>query len=311
MGQISANFSLEMIETMKQFYQEESENPPQGALFRARKNGVVITGYKSGKVLFQGANVESEFAKWEKQQVNRQRTSRSKTESKFAPPESLFSQNHIGSDESGSGDYFGLITACAVYVEAGQIEQLREIGIQDSKALSDRKVKQLAKQLLDLHIPYSLIVLRNERYNELQRQGWTQAKMKTMLHHAVIEKVMEKRNVTSKEGILIDQFCPNDVFINYLTQENKLLFDHTYFMTKAEDYSIAVAAASIIARASSLKELDELSQFVGVDLLKGASAEVDRLAAQMMGEKGESILNKIAKIHFANTKKAKKYLAKN
>lgn len=313
MGQISAKFSMETIESMKEYYQHETENPPQGAIFRARKNGTVITGYKSGKVLFQGANVEKEFAKWDEQQVSNPTVKQKSlfsvaSEPAFTPPDTLFAESHIGSDESGTGDYFGPITTCAVYVKAEQIEMLRNLGIQDSKAISDLKVKKLAKQLLDLEIPYSLMVLRNERYNELQRKGWSQAKMKTILHNAVIEKLMEKIDTSFVEGQIIDQFCSSDIFKKYLDQEGKSLFEGTYFMTKAENYSIAVAAASIIARASFLQEMDKLSQLVGVNLIKGASAEVDRLAANIIQMQGESILNKIAKVHFANTKKAKSYL---
>lgn len=315
MGQISASFSNNTIELMKEHYEKHKEKPPQGAIFRARVNGTVITGYKSGKVLFQGANVENEFAKWEKYEVTPITSSKRNlfsvnNETNFTPPKTLFEQSHIGSDESGTGDYFGPITTCAVYVKAEQIDDLRKMGIQDSKAISDSKVKKLAKQLIDLDIPYSLMVLRNERYNELQRKGWSQSKMKTILHHAVIEKVIEKVNLAPEENKLIDQFCSTDIFKKYLSEEGKSLFQHTYFMTKAEDYSIAVAAASIIARASFLQEMDKLSQLVGCDLIKGASAEVDRLIANIIRVNGQEILPKIAKVHFANTKKAMQYLKK-
>lgn len=314
MGQISEKFSEETIHKMKQFYEEVIESPPQGAIFRARTNNAVITGYKSGKVLFQGANPEVEFERWSerKEITNDQRDARNvfsvKNDPTYMPPESLFDNNHIGSDESGTGDYFGPITTCTVFVTKQQIPWLREIGIQDSKAITDERVKELAKTLIAAELPYSLMVLRNERYNELQRRGWSQGKMKAMLHHAVIEKLMERVDRANVNGIIIDQFCNPDVYIKHIATEGKSLFDKTFFMTKAESYSIAVAAASIIARASFLNEMDHLSQIAGVELLKGASNEVDRVAAKVIRSKGETMLQKIAKVHFANTKKAKNYL---
>src|SRR5699024_11084495 len=83
---------------------------------------------------------------------------------------------------------------------------------------------------------------------------------------------------------------------------------NTYFKTKAEQYSLAVAAASILARASFLKKMDELSIELGIKLPKGASQQVDQTIATIIKTRGKSALYGVAKLHFANTKKANKYL---
>lgn len=307
MGQHTETFKKEKIEEMHQYYKTSLEKSPPGAIFRARTEHAVITAYRSGKVLFQGARPEMELDKWIEGNVTEEKPVPS-IQTSYYPPENLFTANHIGSDESGTGDYFGPITACAVYVTAEQIPILKEMGIQDSKAITDTHIHTLAKELVQLDVPYSLMVIHNEKYNALQARGWSQGKMKTMIHHSVIGNVLKKIGDAPYEGILIDQFCNPPIYKKHLASERKTLPDKTYFMTKAEHYSIAVAAGSVIARASFLNEMDRLSEETGYPLLKGASQKVDQLIAKIIREKGKEALQGIAKVHFANTEKAGRYL---
>lgn len=311
-GQITESFSNMTIQKMKAYYQSYLENEPPGAIFRARTSNGVITAYRSGKVLFQGEKVHLEVEKWAEQIKNRtENTNKSQLasiHSEFYPASTLFQSNHIGSDESGTGDYFGPITACAVYIKKEQIELLKEMGIQDSKSIDDKTIQLLAKGLVELNIPYSLMILHNEKYNHLQARGWSQGKMKTMIHHSVINSLLDKIGDAPYEGILIDQFCNPPIYVNHLKSEGKTLQNKAYFMTKAENYSIAVAAGSVIARASFLQEMDRLSNQIGFPLLKGASQKVDQLIAKIMKNAGRDVLKSVAKIHFKNTEKAEKYL---
>lgn len=301
---------LETINKMEQFYKKMLTSTPQGAIFRAKNSNAVITAYKSGKVLFQGATPESEANKWVSGTTSSTGAKRQqkKVSSIFTPPTTLFTSNHIGSDEAGTGDYFGPITVACAYVEKHQIEQLKSIGVKDSKDLKDPMIKKLSKEIIKLQIPYSLLILHNEKYNHLQKQGWSQGKMKAMLHHHAINKLLNKIGDAPLNGILIDQFCDPSVYKRHIASEQASLANDTYFMTKAESYSIAVAAGSIIARTSFVNEMDNLSEKAGMLLPKGASKKVDQTIAKVMNEKGETYLNTCAKTHFANTIKARAYL---
>ncbi|WP_085991742.1 ribonuclease HIII [Oceanobacillus senegalensis] len=314
MGQIVNKYTLQTIHKMKTYYQESLTSPPQGAIFRAKTQHAVITSYTSGKVLFQGSSPEVEAGKWENEIIENNSTKRSysnkppKKSNLYSPPKTLFTGSHIGSDEAGTGDYFGPITVGAVYVEKQQIKQLKELGIRDSKNLTDDVIKDLSKEIVKLNIPYSLVILHNEKYNKLQKKGWSQGKMKAMLHHSAINHLKRKIDGSEYEGILIDQFCEPNVYINYLSSEKRKLPEKTFFMTKAESYSIAVAAGSIIARTSFVKEMDKLSAKLEIELPKGASSKVDQTIAKVIRYKGESVLPSCAKVHFANSQKAKRYL---
>ncbi len=72
-------------------------------------------------------------------------------------------------------------------------------------------------------------------------------------------------------------------------------------MHKAEQ-NIAVAAASILARARYLEKLSRLSNEYKIDLPKGASQIVIETAKKLVSMHGESVLRKVAKLHFKTTK---------
>ncbi|HLR43479.1 MAG TPA: ribonuclease HIII [Pseudogracilibacillus sp.] len=313
MGQISHTFTKEIIDKMTYFYEDNTEKSPQGAIFRARTDNAIITAYHSGKVLFQGKNPTEEAAIWTTftNETNEQVTfkeTQPQMNNPYSPPANFFTSSHIGSDESGTGDYFGPVTAAAVYVETSQIDALKKLGIQDSKAINDETIIKLATKLAEMKIPYSSMVIPNEKYNEIQQNGWTQGKMKAMIHQGVIESLLNKLGPVNSEGILIDQFCQPPVFINHIEREGKTLAPNTYFITKAETHSIAVAAASVLARYRFITEMDKISDMVGMPILKGASNKVDQQIAQIIQAHGREMLPKIAKVHFANTEKAEKYL---
>ncbi|WP_407269128.1 ribonuclease HIII [Radiobacillus sp. PE A8.2] len=308
MPQIVLNLSQQKIEELKLYYASALKTAPPGAVFSAKTSNSSITAYRSGKVLFQGKAPEADANKWGTAEAAAKSKSRSAKGHAFAPPNSLFTSSHIGSDEAGTGDFFGPITVAAAYVTAEQIPLLKEIGVKDSKHLTDDMIKSIAKELVSMKIPYSLVILHNEKYNKIQAKGWSQGKMKTILHHHAISKLLGKINPVQPDGILIDQFSEPGVYQKHLQSEALELQDHVYFMTKAESYSIAVAAGSIIARASFVKEMDKLSELAGMTIPKGASAKVDQVAGSILKRGGSAELYKYAKIHFANTKKAEKYL---
>src|SRR5699024_2562809 len=120
MGQISHTLTKEIIDKMTCFYEDNTEKSTQGAIFRARKDNAIITAEHSRKVLFQGKNATEEATSWTTftNETNEQVTfkeTQPHINNPYAPPANFFTSSHIGSDESGTGDYFGPVTAAAVY----------------------------------------------------------------------------------------------------------------------------------------------------------------------------------------------------
>lgn len=311
MPQIVHTLAKEIITQMREHYRAYMRETPQGAVFQAKTTDAVITAYRSGKVLFQGRSPDREAAKWVQEKANpsvKKTTDEKKHTHSYTPPATLFTTSHLGSDEAGTGDYFGPITVACVFVKQDQIAKLKQTGVRDSKNLTDQAIQDIAKDMLQFDISYSLLVLHNEKYNHLKQKGWSQGKMKAILHHQAIQNVLKQIGSTPYDGILIDQFCEPAVYHKHIASEQEAKLDKMYFLTKAESYSIAVAAASIIARAKFLQEMDRLSRKMGMTLPKGASRKVDETIAAIINKEGRSALNRCAKTHFANTKKAEHYL---
>lgn len=279
---------------MKQHYASNIvPHLPQGALFVAKLSGCTITAYRSGKVLFQGKDAEKEVGRWD-DRLSSQQTKEGH----------LATVSAIGSDEVGTGDYFGPVVVVAAYVAKQQIETMKRIGVKDSKQLTDDTIIRLAPALMD-HLHYESVILANEKYNEWQRSGMPQTKIKALLHNEAIGKLMNALP-QRPDAIIIDQFIERNLYFRYLEGEQHVIREHVYCIPKAETVHIAVAAASIIARYLFLQELDCLSKTAGIELPKGAGEQVDKAAARLIQTHGEAILKSCAKLHFANTEKARR-----
>ncbi|TCP32124.1 ribonuclease HIII [Scopulibacillus darangshiensis] len=312
MGHAVLKMDQSQILKMKAFYKSHllDKNAP-GSLFVAKSGSTTITAYKSGKVLFQGKTAEAEAAKWGTVQATakgRSKKSRSVSGHNNAPPKNISELAIIGSDEVGTGDYFGPITVAAVFCGPQEKEMFTQIGVRDSKALTDPQIVRMAKTLISHDVIYSLLTLNNEKYNDLQAKGFSQGKMKGILHNQAIGHVISKLEDQQKgyDGILIDQFAMPNVYYSYIKDEKQQIKDRVYFQTKAESYHLSVAAASIIARYAFLNEMDQLSDTISMRLPKGAGSNVDAAAAKVIRDHGEKALYSLAKVHFANTKKAKR-----
>lgn len=300
---------LNDIYKMKTYYQAHlSEKLPPGSVFTAKLPACSITAYKSGKVLFQGNGCIEEAKKWGEANNSSQKNEKQSTGLTTLPP-NIKSLSVIGSDEVGTGDYFGPITVVAAYVKKEQIPLLKELGVMDSKNLNDEKIITIAKQIKDI-VPHSLLTLHNEKYNKLQQSGMSQGKLKALLHNQAIGHVLNKIAPEQPEAILIDQFAKENVYYQYLKNEKNVHRKNVFFSTKAEGIHLAVAAASILARYAFVCHFDNLSKAAGFKITKGAGAKVDEAAARLIHEKGENVLPSFVKLHFANTEKAKQLFAK-
>lgn len=287
------------INKMISFYNDNVvENKNEYVLNQFKLEKVTITIYTSKKVVFQGENATYEASIWDNSLLNELKEE--KETKKDNKNDWKYNREHIGSDEVGTGDYFGPLCVCAAYVKSSDLPFLEELGIDDSKKLNDEKIKKIAPHIL-AKIPYSQVSLDPKKYNSLIKQGYNQAKIKAMLHNQVIHNLREKLN---KRAVLtiVDQFLNETRYYEYV-KFSPYIEGQIKFETKAESKYPAVAVASIIARYSFLTKMDKLSNEIGKTIPKGAGKEVDSFAKELVNEYGVEKLNEIAKIHFANTKK--------
>lgn len=290
------------IEKMKDTYEGKLVKTPPYAVFSAKLTGVSITAYNSGKVLFQGINAENEASKWGTESAPKTTSKSSKNESDL--PKDFANWSVVGSDEVGNGSYLGPVVVCATYAKKEQLPLLKELGVKDSKMLTDPVIRKIAKDL-KLVIPFKQLIVTPKKYNEIQ-PNYNVNRMKVALHNQALYLLLQDLLPEKPDGILIDQFTTEKSYRNYLKQEPNQVTDNLYFKTKGEQYHLSVAAASIICRATFLEELDKATKELGFTIPSGAGTKSDQAAARILKKGGLSLLDQYAKLHFANTEKAKK-----
>ena len=206
--------------------------------------------------------------------------------------------NSVGSDEVGTGDYFGPIVVTASYVKKDDVSYLKEIGCMDSKQITDEKILQIAP-LIAKKIKYKSVVLSNLDYNKYHSL-YNMNKVKAILHNKVLLEMMEEK--PNVDVIIVDEFAKEFVYYSYLKDAKKVQRGIT-FMTKAENKNMAVACSSIICRYLFLKEYKKLEETLNTKLPKGAGLEVDKVGKDLVSRFGEEILDKVAKKSFKNTER--------
>ena len=301
---VSDNVKEKMIE----FYKDKSKpTPPQYTVFQANDCDTVITMYESGKVMFQGVSADVDAALWrdmEKQLNNRDiditPSEKKKDKKEQIKTTKFFKMNTAGSDEVGTGDYFGPIVVTACFVNKEDIPYLQELKVGDSKKISDDQIKVLAPKIIN-KIKYESIILDNTSYNKYANENFNMNKMKAILHNKVLYKLTSENKLDDYE-IVIDQFVNKKKYFEYIDNTPYIVRNIT-FLTKAEDQVPAVACASIISRYIFLKELEKLEKELGVIIPKGAGIQVDEFGIELVKKYGKEILNKYAKINFKNTEK--------
>lgn len=292
------------ITRLKQYYTSSLTSTPPGAVFRAKKNGTVVTAYRSGKVMFQGPHIQSELARWHFPPQAAATTSHTSTHRHATSqplPTGFATWSVLGSDEVGTGSFFGPLTVAAVFVDRDHLDTVKALGIQDSKKLTDPEIIKMAKQLITF-LPYHVVNLMPDKYNQLMARYHNQGQLKALCHNLALQKVLQKIQPTTPDAILIDQFVAPATYYRYLKGQPVILKDHVYFQIKGEQAHLAVAAASVLARYVSLQVMDQLTEQAGITLPIGAGNAVDQIAAKLLHH-GLS-LDQFAKVHFANTQKA-------
>lgn len=298
---ISDNVKDKMIE----FYEDKKrEKTPPYALFQANEADTIITLYESGKVVFQGEGADVDASMWRDVEknlnnINLKNLSKDKTkEEKAKDNRDYFFINSIGSDEVGTGDYFGPVTVAASFVKKSDINFLTELGVRDSKKITDDKIIQIAPELIK-RIPHSIFILSNDDYNRYQSNGFNMNKIKAILHNNALTSLLKKDNY-NYDLIVMDQFATPKNYFGYLKDASNVV-RNINFTTKAEDKCLSVAVASIIARYIFLKEMKRISSELGMTLPLGSSSIVDEFGKEIVKKYGENKLREIAKLNFKNT----------
>ena len=168
------------------------------------------------------------------------------------------------------------------------------------KISSDNKNKELAKKIEELlgKTCVSIVCISPERYNSLYDEiGRNLNKVLGWGHARVMENLLSD-NVC--ENAIADQFGDESIIKSALLAKGKSL---NLIQSPKAERDIGVAAASILARARFLNELERLGKILGVTLSKGVNSTVESIAKNIYENGGLEKLKQFVKLHFQTTKK--------
>ena len=203
-------------------------------------------------------------------------------------------KGHIGTDESGKGDFFGPLVVAGFFMPGGQEGTLRELGVKDSKRTSDNRAREISGFLRSAYI-CSVVAIGPEKYNELYEKLRNLNRLLAWGHARAIENILER---VDADRAVTDQFGDKSLVLDALMKKGRSI--ELVQQPRAEE-DMAVAAASILARAEFLDRLRALSREAGVELPKGAAPIVEEAGVRLVKAMGSEALGKYAKLHFKTT----------
>jgi len=252
--------------------------------FQVKLHDAVITAYTSGKVVFAGKNADSYAEKYGS--VPTQKGSMTKQRFPMS-----------GSDEVGTGDYFGPVTLAACYLDQKDLQKIPLDEIRDSKQITDEKIIEIAPILMK-ELRYSLLILSNKQYNHVQKKHNLNA-IKALMHNQAYLNLNKKVDLSESLNV-VDQFVSEKKYYEYLVGQ-KHIFQNLVFETKAENNYLAVACAAIIARYAFLHEWLKMEKLYNMKFPKGSGKKVNQVAQDFIDQYGFDELQHVAKIHFKIT----------
>lgn len=293
MNIFSEKIPKEKQEAIKDFILHEFNvdlKPKPYAFWEIKNNDFTVTFYNSGKFVVQGKNIEPlmekltvkfDFVKCEIQDVKNETFSL--LTSHLSP--------YIGTDESGKGDFFGPLVIAGVLLDEENKPIFENLGIKDSKKLKDKQILEMAYEIRSCSV-CSVVVINNPKYNELYVKFRNLNKLLAWGHARVIENILEKKHC---EFALSDKFGDESLIQNALMAKGQKIKLEQRVRAESD---IAVAAASVLARATFVQHMKDLESFYGCKFPKGCNDGVKNAAVIFIKQFGKARLKEVCKAHF-------------
>ncbi len=289
-----------LVKTYMDSHGFESREVPY-AKFAGKTRDVGVVFYESGKLVVQGKGTEDFVKFFLEPEVLK--------EARLGYDEQLNPkayEPHIGVDESGKGDFFGPLVISAVFAGKNAFPIFKELNVRDSKTISsDKKAIEMAKSIREIaYCAVEVVAIGNEAYNRMHLKFRNVNDMLGWGHARAIENVLIRIDPRKTGKVCLraisDQFGNKRIIERALMERGQgIELEQRH---RAEE-DLAVAAASIVARAEFVQRLDRLGKKWNVPLPKGASAAVIEAGRQFVEKHGKEALGQVAKMHFRTSQK--------
>jgi ribonuclease HIII len=247
----------------------------QHAFWRASKNGLSIIFYEKGTLLFQGSesSVKESLAWFPGAEEN------------TANP----SVSILGLDESGKGDYFGPLVLAGAIVTPENFQQIKDLGVVDSKKLSDSQIQKIFNGLKD-KILFKVRIILPEDYNPL----YARLTNLNLLMVSEYKNLIARFDLDSYDKIILDKFSQSES----QNKEIRKASPKEMLIIEKGEANLSVAAASIIARFYFIQWFPEIEKSKRLSLPKGSGRESGELFSRLKTSLKPEEFQAIAKSHF-------------
>lgn len=236
----------------------ETTNPHEA--FRAKINDSTIVGYTSGSVVINNDKIkpiiDDILYDIRKHKLNYDII--------------------IGSDEAGKGEWLGPLVVAAVALTPKQVLYLQGKGVRDSKLIKTNVIKSLSTVIKAYSVNYKIVSIYPKDFNRLFKQikldGGNLNDLLAQKHFISINDILTSSIIQKKIKIVIDEF--DKAKTDYLMRDISSRSNIELIQKPKAEEEIAVAAASILARAEREKILDDLSTEFNVEIRSLSEADV-------------------------------------
>ena len=271
--------------------QREIDHATQYRLERGPES-VLLNVFTTGKVTIQGKSSELRDLLEGRIAIREERAGAGRVRSCTRP--SIDGTPRVGIDESGKGDYFGPLVVAGVRITGVKAaKELQKLGVRDSKTLGVGAARPMADRILETVGPRNVCVvtLSPREYEARRSAAGNINRLLDEIDAEIIGKLKDE-----VELVVIDQYSTSawERLKPFVPEGVRL-----EVRQRAED-DAAVAAASVVARARQLVEMDRLSELVGFHLPRGSSAVIEA-GRRVVRETGEEGLRDVAKTSFGIT----------
>ncbi|QGS52130.1 ribonuclease HIII [Spiroplasma tabanidicola] len=273
---------------------EKKSNNPLIKFFCKTNNDETISIYTNNTVLIQANDAAFFLSKYDL----KSNTSKKNEKQLDYNHINYNNLNTLGCDEVGVGDFFGPLVTCCAYIDKEFKYNNKEIynKLKDSKKINNDQIFNIYNELRR-KVKYSVFILENSKYNDLYSKYKNTHILKAICHNNALLDFYKKNKELKIETVLMDQFVSEKLYFNYLKNLDLEIVRAIEFKTKAEDISVAVACASIIARYYFLMNIEELEEKYQVDLPLGASNKVKE-KVQLYKSEYKELAKNFIKLHF-------------
>jgi ribonuclease HII len=172
-----------------------------------------------------------------------------------------------GIDEAGRGPVIGPLVTCGVVIDSADEKKLAALGVKDSKLILPKKREELFDKILKIVKRHEVVVLSPQEIDSAlidpdTNLNWLEADTSA----EVINKLTPEKAIVDCPSINIEEY--QEYIRKKLNVDCELVVEH-----KADLNHLVVAAASIIAKVTRDRAIEEIKKKVGQDIGSGYPAD--------------------------------------